>query len=328
MLHYFVVAVPVAAVSAWLAMVAVILATTRPPTVHPAPATAELGPEPPAVVNLLTNRWRVTIDAAEATLLDLAARRVLELRQADDNPARTTIHVRGGNPGQLRPYEQKVLERVRALAIDGTVPVHALAFRNRALAWSWARSLRRMVVEEARHRGLSRRRLSERTLDALRVAGLLAGLSGTWHTAPPSVSPAPPAPWSTWDWATCAACGRRTAAGGDECASATPGSGHITASKQSTWARSLQSYWGWPCLSRVGRHRTRPVTGHSSASRLRPAYTAPTSWCGACGTGRLLVSSPARCCCRGRGAHSGFQWRLSTTWWWMTARRITPLPGR
>src|SRR3970040_1086645 len=32
------------------------------------------GGEPPAVVNLLANRWRVTEDAVESTLLDLAAR--------------------------------------------------------------------------------------------------------------------------------------------------------------------------------------------------------------------------------------------------------------
>lgn len=57
------------------------------------PASPELGPEPPAVVHLLANRWRLTVEAAEATLLDLAARRILEFRQAGSDPRDTTIHL-------------------------------------------------------------------------------------------------------------------------------------------------------------------------------------------------------------------------------------------
>jgi hypothetical protein len=41
----------------------------------------ELGEEPPTVVDLLTNDWRVTADAIPATLLDLAARGYLDLEQ-------------------------------------------------------------------------------------------------------------------------------------------------------------------------------------------------------------------------------------------------------
>lgn len=45
------------------------------------------------MVHLLANRWRLTVEAAEATLLDLAARRILEFRQAGSDPRDTTIHL-------------------------------------------------------------------------------------------------------------------------------------------------------------------------------------------------------------------------------------------
>ena len=43
------------------------------PNIEPGPATMDLGPEPPAVVNHIIHR-RLTADAVPATLLDLAAR--------------------------------------------------------------------------------------------------------------------------------------------------------------------------------------------------------------------------------------------------------------
>jgi hypothetical protein len=43
------------------------------------PRTLELGPEPPAVVNFLVNDFRVTDDAVPATLIDLAARNVVDV---------------------------------------------------------------------------------------------------------------------------------------------------------------------------------------------------------------------------------------------------------
>jgi hypothetical protein len=62
----------VAAVVLWLVALLVVAFATRPRDVDPGPATMDLGEEPPAVVDLLTNDWRVTADAIPATLLDLA----------------------------------------------------------------------------------------------------------------------------------------------------------------------------------------------------------------------------------------------------------------
>ena len=60
----------------WLAVAGAIRALREPRNPHPAPETTDLGPEPPAVVNLLVSNFRVRPDAVPATLLDLAARRV------------------------------------------------------------------------------------------------------------------------------------------------------------------------------------------------------------------------------------------------------------
>ena len=47
------------------------------------------------MVHLLVNRWTLTEDAAEATMLDLAARRFVELRQPGNDPLHTTVHLPG-----------------------------------------------------------------------------------------------------------------------------------------------------------------------------------------------------------------------------------------
>lgn len=95
---------------------------TRPTRVAAAPPTPELGDEPPAVVSLLASHWRLTENTAESTLLDLAARRLVELRQPADNPYQTTVHLTGAAPpGDIAPYERRVLARIRGLAVLGAL---------------------------------------------------------------------------------------------------------------------------------------------------------------------------------------------------------------
>jgi hypothetical protein len=67
----------------WVLAVVAIGSLARSRRQRPAAATLELRPEPPAVVNLLTNRGTVNAAAAAATLLDLAARHIIELYQPD-----------------------------------------------------------------------------------------------------------------------------------------------------------------------------------------------------------------------------------------------------
>ncbi len=156
------------------------MVATRPTPVTPAAATPDLGDEPPAVASLLVNRWRLTADVAEATLIDLAARGHLEFRQAGDDPMQTTIHLRRPDqPAQLSAYEQRVLTRIQDLAVDGVVPVTALSFRNKARAKQWTRRLHHEVVADARARGLSRRRMSGAVTGALVT---VAAFSTGWVT--------------------------------------------------------------------------------------------------------------------------------------------------
>ena len=123
-------AVVVAALVVWFGIYAFCRVLTRPMLPHPAPATMDLGPESPALVSLLVNRWHLTEDASESTLLDLAARKFFELRQPGNDPMQTTVHVPATGPdgSGLKPYESQVLERIRRLAVGGVVPITALTF--------------------------------------------------------------------------------------------------------------------------------------------------------------------------------------------------------
>jgi predicted membrane protein DUF2207 len=161
------VAIAVVSLGLFAAAYAGALLATRPSRPPAAPATPDLSDEPPAVVNLLANRWRLNEDAAEATLLDLAARRLIELRQPANDPMHTTVHVRNAEARDLRPYEDRVLSRVRGLAVNGVIPVTALTFRDEKASKSWNKRLHREVVLDARARGLSRRRFG---------GGVVAGL--------------------------------------------------------------------------------------------------------------------------------------------------------
>jgi hypothetical protein len=160
----------------WFAAYAAARSMTRADRVTPAPAAPDLGPESPAVVSLFANRWEFTEDAAEATLLDLAARRYLEFRQAGNDPRHTTVHLTGKDPADLNPYERLVFDRVLERATGGVVPLTALTFTNAGLSVAFAKRLRVAVVAEARTKGLSRRRYSAGWLTIFAVLAVFAGL--------------------------------------------------------------------------------------------------------------------------------------------------------
>jgi Predicted membrane protein (DUF2207) len=151
--------------------------TNRP--VQPGPPAFDLGPEPPAVVNLLVHRGDLTEDAAEATLLDLAARRLLELRGLGPDPRRTTVHLSGPPPAGLARYERLVYDHVAERAVDGVVPLTALGFRDPRQAIGWLRRLKAAVAEEAKSTGLAGYRLSG-TSGLLLVFGSIPAAGACW----------------------------------------------------------------------------------------------------------------------------------------------------
>lgn len=170
-----------ALVGVWFLIYAAALRSTRPSVITARPASADLpGAEPPAVVSMLANRWAVTEDAVESTLLDLAARHWVELRQPGNDPLHTTVHLRPPPAGDsLNAYEQQVYDHVRAHAVDDVVPVTALTFRDPGQANQWVGRLQASVVADARARGLSQRRMPPALSGVLSVlAAAPGGLAG------------------------------------------------------------------------------------------------------------------------------------------------------
>ncbi len=67
--------------AAWLLAAGAVYLARRPPEPPVGPRTLDLGSEPPAVANFLVSRFRVTDEAVPATLIDLAARNVVDIEQ-------------------------------------------------------------------------------------------------------------------------------------------------------------------------------------------------------------------------------------------------------
>jgi Predicted membrane protein (DUF2207) len=171
-----------AAVVLWVLLLLGVAFATRARGVDPGPATMELGEEPPAVVDLLTNDWRVTADAIPATLLDLAARDYVDLEQY--GPGRTVCRVRRTSGAGLEVYERMVLDHVAGLAVDGVVPTEALTTGPQDQSSRWWRAFQRAVVDDARGRGLARDRWSGSAKAFLRAAALVpAGLGVLYANA-------------------------------------------------------------------------------------------------------------------------------------------------
>jgi hypothetical protein len=142
----------------WYVIVASYAFWTRPRDLPAGPPTSDLGPEPPAVVNLLVTRCELIPDAADATLLDLAARHIVELFQPGDNPADLAVRVRQTDPTGLTPYERRVFDRVRAIAPDRFVPLEEITKQLTDGGPAWFMQLRAEVIADAVARGLVRAR--------------------------------------------------------------------------------------------------------------------------------------------------------------------------
>ncbi|MFI6325423.1 DUF2207 family protein [Nonomuraea sp. NPDC050556] len=119
----------------------------------------------PAVVDLITENGVLSHEAATATVLDLAARRFVDIEEV--GPKLSLVRVR--RDGELRPYERAVLDHLRDLG--PTVATEAIAEGSRDLD-AWRNRFERDVVEEARQRGLTRKAGGVGT--GMSVTGLIA----------------------------------------------------------------------------------------------------------------------------------------------------------
>lgn len=162
-----------------LLLLASVALATSPRRPRPAEATMELGPEPPALVDLLTDDFEVTSEAVPATLLDLAARGWCTLEAY--GPDQTICRLDDGGGDLLLPYEQRVLDHLRSLASHGVVPAEALTTGPEDASDRWWKGFRREVVADAQARGLCRRRWP-RWLPGVAWLGILGAGGLLWYS--------------------------------------------------------------------------------------------------------------------------------------------------
>lgn len=162
----------VAASIAFFALAATVAVTRRPRTPPSLPATSDLGPETPAVANLLANGGRVTPDAVPATLLDLTARHVVHIEEIEPGSygCRLAADVAAG----LASYESRVLNLLRRRAVDGLVPARALTTGPSDEAKDWMGDFRSEVIAEANRAGTVGPRWPARARAVLSALGTAA----------------------------------------------------------------------------------------------------------------------------------------------------------
>ena len=156
------------ACSAAFFILAGIIYSVRRPAVPPSlPAMADIGPQSPAVANLLANGGTLTPEAVPATLLDLAARKLVQIEE--DQPHVYQCRIEFGQSPNLTGYERRVQDLLRSHAVHGVVPAAALTAGPADQAKAWLRSFERDVIDEAKRLGLTEPRWPPRLLS---VAGL------------------------------------------------------------------------------------------------------------------------------------------------------------
>jgi len=187
---------------AWLVAARAVHLFTRPARVAPPPAvTMALRDEPPAVVNLITNRWTITDEVVPAVIVDLAARGVLVLQPTGERYDRLVVRsMRGKVPG-LTSYEVAVLDHLRRIAQNGVVPATLMASTPSSEDASWWRHVRRAIIRDARRRGLTRARYPTQlvvVMGAVLIAFAFAllGLLLAADTGDPLTAKGATAPWT------------------------------------------------------------------------------------------------------------------------------------
>jgi Predicted membrane protein (DUF2207) len=155
------IAATAAATAPWLLAVGVVYLRRRPPRPEPGPPTLDLGPEPPAVANFLVHDFRVTQDAVPATLIDLAARRLVEIEERE--PGSYVCRLEKASDDGLTSYEQRVMELLRSRASGDIVPAGALTTGPKEESKRWWKGFEKDVVADAQRRGLCVDLLDKRT---------------------------------------------------------------------------------------------------------------------------------------------------------------------
>lgn len=146
----------------WALVLGVLWAASYPRLPSAGPETTDLGPEPPAISNLLVHRFKVTHAAMPATLLDLAARRLLEIQMLGRDNFVIRVKARDSDGDDLLPYERQLFNWVKSQATGGSAPLEALSVGTAGQAASFWGRFQDSVISDARKRGLVRSRWAKR----------------------------------------------------------------------------------------------------------------------------------------------------------------------
>ncbi|WP_068270238.1 DUF2207 family protein [Aldersonia kunmingensis] len=182
----------VATLFVWFVVLGGLMRATRTPDIERGAPTGNFGPESPALVDFITGGFKLCEEAASATLLDLAARRMVTIEEV--GPELSLVRLRrGADTAGLTRYEQMVLDHVQKLATaDGVVATGALAEGARHLG-RWWKKFSKAVRDEARAAGLSqaRWRAWHRTLltVAAAVPAVAVGAVLAWAESPTDGDP-------------------------------------------------------------------------------------------------------------------------------------------
>jgi hypothetical protein len=148
--------VPVLFGVAWGLVIRVAIWLLRPRMGRARPSERLLD-TPPAVVNLLAHGLVDAPDAASATLLDLAERGYVELRDQSNDPSATMVVARKGLPRGLTAYELRVMQRVLGAGRGRPATLAQLAAGLAADGGRWHQRMVDEVRTHARELGLIRR---------------------------------------------------------------------------------------------------------------------------------------------------------------------------
>jgi hypothetical protein len=170
--------------------------STAPSPIEPAAPTMDLRDETPALVDLLTGGFDVDDDAVPATVVDLAARRYLDI---DELGGEVTLRPRRESaPSQetLTPYERRVLAHVEQHTVNGVAPAKVLTTGPEGVSERWFRSFTREVNRHGQSLGLCRRRFDLKHL-AIAWAIVVVGGGPGWLIAQTGPRTTDPAGWGT-----------------------------------------------------------------------------------------------------------------------------------
>jgi hypothetical protein len=159
---------------AWLMLLGALTAWRRPGRIEPGPAGQELPPVSPAVAGLLCDDFEVPAELPPATLLDLAARRVVRLEEVAPGKAICRLRRTAGDE-PLAPYERRVLDEVARKAVDGVVPTDALTTGTEDASRGWHRAYDKEIIDDAQARRLTKDRWPGVLLSVIGVGPFVVG---------------------------------------------------------------------------------------------------------------------------------------------------------